>query len=300
MKKIFYLTILCLACIVSTGNLIAQEVIVTDDATYTTPADGSVLDVKSTTKGLIIPRMTTTQRTTLGNSTPANGVVVYDIDLDSFWYWDTGAWHQIAASNLDLTNVSFGDGSNYSTFENDGTLLFVGDARVWNDFVVPGTAATTGSVNPPDFSEFVDGIYTYAFRGGNSNVDQVFIAVQMPHDWDEGTSINPHVHWAPATVSTGTQQVEWNFEYVWQNYQSEFPSTSTKINDVTGEVTATHRHNITEFGPIDATGKSISSILMCRLWRDGDNDSYNGDAFLLSFDIHYQTNTAGSRTEFTK
>jgi len=42
----------------------AQQVIVSDDASYTTPANGAMLDVKSTTKGFMVPRMTTAQRTT--------------------------------------------------------------------------------------------------------------------------------------------------------------------------------------------------------------------------------------------
>jgi len=90
----------------------AQQVIVTDDAGYTSPASGAMLDVKSSTKGFIVPRMTTAQRTTLGNTTPVNGVVVYDTDLKSFWYWETSEWKQIAASGLNLNSIKFGDGTN--------------------------------------------------------------------------------------------------------------------------------------------------------------------------------------------
>jgi hypothetical protein len=299
MKKLIFITGMLLFPFLHPA-VTAQEVIITDDASYTTPADGAILDVKSTSRGFIVPRMTTVERTTLGSTPPANGVVVYDTDLGSFWYWKTDAWQEIAASNLNLQNVRFGDADNYSTFEADGTLLMIGDARVWNDFVVPGTAARAGSVNPPAFVEFRDGIYTLAFGGGNSKFDQVFLAIQMPHDWDEGTQIEPHIHWAPAAVTTATDQVNWNFEYVWQNHESVFPSSSTKINNILDDVGVAYRHNITSFGLIDATGMTISSILMCRLWRNGDTDSYNNDAFLLSFDIHYQTNTIGSREQYTK
>ncbi|MDT8394012.1 MAG: hypothetical protein RQ761_09205 [Bacteroidales bacterium] len=299
MTKLIFITGILLLSFLQT-HVSAQSVIVSDDPAYTNPADGAVLDVKSTTKGFIVPRMTTAQRTTLGSTTPVNGVVVYDTDMGSFWYWKINAWQEIAASNLNLQNIRFGDADNYSTFEADGTLLMIGNARVWNDFVVPGSAAKVGSVNPPAFIAFVDGIYTLAFSGGNNNYDQVFLAIQMPHDWDEGTAIEPHVHWSPAAVTTATEVVNWNFEYVWQDYESVFPSASQKINNIAGDVVASFRHNMTSFGLIDATGMKISSILMCRLWRNGHTDSYNDNAFLLSFDIHYQTNTIGSRDQYIK
>ena len=123
----------------------AQQVIVTDDPAYTTPATGAMLDVKSTTRGFMVPRMTTTEKNAL---TPANGVVVYDTDLKSFYYYENSAWNQIAASGLNLTNVKFGDASNYSTFEADGTLLMVGNATVWDDLRVPLSEPSTGETKP--------------------------------------------------------------------------------------------------------------------------------------------------------
>ena len=55
-----------------------------------TPDASSVLDVQSTTKGLLIPRMSTAQRTTI--STPAVGLMVYDTTTQSFWYYKSSGW----------------------------------------------------------------------------------------------------------------------------------------------------------------------------------------------------------------
>lgn len=52
-----------------------------------TPDPTSVLHVESTTQGFLTPRMTTTQRTAI--TTPANGLMVYDTTLASFYYYDT-------------------------------------------------------------------------------------------------------------------------------------------------------------------------------------------------------------------
>src|SRR5207247_356979 len=49
-----------------------------------TTAPQGALDVVSTTGGLIVPRMTTSQRTTL---TAVKGMIVYDTDLDQFFHY---------------------------------------------------------------------------------------------------------------------------------------------------------------------------------------------------------------------
>lgn len=53
----------------------------------TTPDASSILDIESTTQGFRPPRMTTTQRTAI--TSPANGLMVFDTTLGSFYYYDT-------------------------------------------------------------------------------------------------------------------------------------------------------------------------------------------------------------------
>jgi hypothetical protein len=54
-----------------------------------------MLDVTSTTKGLLAPRMTTTERTAI--TSPATGLLVYDISLSLFHYYNGTAWTAITA-----------------------------------------------------------------------------------------------------------------------------------------------------------------------------------------------------------
>ncbi|MCS6796906.1 MAG: hypothetical protein NZ516_13205, partial [Raineya sp.] len=52
-----------------------------------TPDGSAMLDVQSTTRGLLVPRMTQAERTAIG--TPANGLLVYQTDnTRGFWYYD--------------------------------------------------------------------------------------------------------------------------------------------------------------------------------------------------------------------
>lgn len=64
----------------------------------TTPDASSVLDVSSTTQGLLAPRMSTTERNNI--SSPAEGLLVFDTDEDAFFYYDTtsGSWIELIAS----------------------------------------------------------------------------------------------------------------------------------------------------------------------------------------------------------
>lgn len=51
----------------------------------TSPSPSSILDVTSTTKGFLAPRMTTLQRNAI--TSPADGLMVYDTDIRSFYYY---------------------------------------------------------------------------------------------------------------------------------------------------------------------------------------------------------------------
>src|SRR6187402_630757 len=57
-------------------------------------ADASaMLDVASSSKGFLAPRMTTVQRT--GIFSPANGLLVFDTDTETYWYYST-TWKEFS------------------------------------------------------------------------------------------------------------------------------------------------------------------------------------------------------------
>lgn len=61
-----------------------------------TPDPSSILDISSTTQGMLTPRMTTTQRTSI--SSPADGLIVYDTTEKSFYFYNvlTSLWSKIS------------------------------------------------------------------------------------------------------------------------------------------------------------------------------------------------------------
>lgn len=68
----------------------------------TTPDASAVLDIQSTDKGLLIPRMTATQRAAI--ATPATGLLVYQTDATTGLYsYDGSAWKSLTSSGTNST-----------------------------------------------------------------------------------------------------------------------------------------------------------------------------------------------------
>ena len=195
---------------------------------------------------------------------------------------------------------TFGDGGSgdYTTFEADGTILFTGNATVWDDLRFPVSSVKRLGFSDPGWRQFKDsgggsvGVYSLAF---DKNIEEeVYFTVQLPHSYKEGSNITPHVHWSPADGDAGN--VVWALEYTWANMNGTFGNTTTIIVTDAADGTV-GKHQFVDFSAIDGTGKTISSILMCRLYRFSSSgaDTYDDDAFLLEIDFHFEMDTIGSR-----
>ena len=80
-----------------------------------TPNASSILDVTSTTKGLLTPRMTTAQRNAI--TTPADGLMVYDTDLKLLYYYSSGS-----SSWLPLNNALSAGRTNFKRIKSAADL----------------------------------------------------------------------------------------------------------------------------------------------------------------------------------
>jgi len=97
MKKFFLL----LKTFFVIGVVYAQQgVAITTDGT--SPDNSAMLDIKSTSKGILIPRMTVAQRTAIAS--PANGLLIYQTDgTTGFYFYNGIAWTSISATTGPLT-----------------------------------------------------------------------------------------------------------------------------------------------------------------------------------------------------
>ena len=71
----------------------SQNIGINEDGS--TPNPNAILDIKSFTKGLLIPRVSTTGRLAIPNT---KGMLVYDTTAASFWYNTGSAWQNMAAT----------------------------------------------------------------------------------------------------------------------------------------------------------------------------------------------------------
>lgn len=67
------------------------------------PNTSSILDITSTNKGFLVPRMNTTQRTGIMN--PARGLLVFDTDTGDFWLYSGSTW-LIVTSRVPIPGVA--------------------------------------------------------------------------------------------------------------------------------------------------------------------------------------------------
>ncbi len=177
----------------------------------------------------------------------------------------------------------------------------------------------TGASNPPSLTQFMDngagsvGVYVFAFsyQAVAGNERQMYFAVQLPHGYKNGTNIKPHIHWSPAVTGGVNEFVKWGLEYTWQNIDGTFGNTTIITSDASGASTATisgdttltaDKHYVSEIGTITGTGKEISSMLVCRIFRNSSHadDNLIQDAFAFEVDFHFEVNTIGSRQEYVK
>lgn len=263
----------CLFAILLISNTsVAQNIGI--NATGATPDASAALDVANSTKGVLVPRVALTAVNSASPVTsPATSLIVYNTATagtapndvtPGYYFWDGTTWLRLTASNtsntvIDDLRVSIDKGTNSAQL---GSLTGIVGPEVW------------------------------FFRNG-AGVEAMSFTAQLPHNWKAGSIIYPHIHWVPR--ASGAGDVQWNLDYSWadlnQTTPATFPAVTTSSVVVTGPFTA-NNHLMTPLTPgnvgIDGTGKIVSSVLICRIWRDSSlaSDTYNADAGGLSIDFH--------------
>jgi len=89
------------------------------NSTGATAAPSAMLDVNSTTQGVLIPRMTAAQRTAI--SSPASGLLVYQTDgIAGFYFYNGSVWYSL---NSTSTTAVIGNSLGNATFIGTGSSL---------------------------------------------------------------------------------------------------------------------------------------------------------------------------------
>lgn len=120
-----------------------------------TPAATAILDIASTSKGLLIPRMTTVQRT--GIASPAAGLQVYDTDLNSLYFYNGTSWQALGASGSGVISLNGLTGA--QTFANGFTgttpaFSPAGSVHTLNIPMASAASVTAGLISKTDYDSF--------------------------------------------------------------------------------------------------------------------------------------------------
>ncbi|WP_370098197.1 hypothetical protein [Xanthomarina gelatinilytica] len=144
-KNLPLFAIKCMAFFLLSANIYSQVGIGT-----LTPNASAMLDVESTTKGLLTPRMTSAERTAISN--PANGLLVYDTTENAFYFYKSATWtkldsqvrdnYKLIKSAADLSaELTAGGGSKYllnsnTLYEINGTINLAYPIDINNAYVM--------------------------------------------------------------------------------------------------------------------------------------------------------------------
>lgn len=203
----------------------------------------------------------------------------------------------LSGSSL-LSPSKFGDvpGGNYSGFESDGTLVNYGDSTVFDDFSVPLTKEKQGQSDKPD--------YDYTNLGllfpQNDATEIIYLTFQMSHMKKLDSDIYFHVHYIQSSATKPTFKIQYKF---YKN-GSEVPGSWTTLSTSDGDkgIFTYSSGDILQIATFPAitppSSESVSANLDVKFYRD-DND-LTGDCLTKYIDFHFEKNTNGSRTQYTK
>jgi len=127
MKKFTKMIAIIVAVAISLSYTANAQVSINTDGTD--PDGSAMLDVKSSDKGMLIPRMTQAQMEAI--TSPATGLMIYQTDeTTGFWYYDGSVWEAVVNRTNILSimeslqnGVRDIDGNHYET-------VLIGD-RIW-------------------------------------------------------------------------------------------------------------------------------------------------------------------------
>lgn len=235
--------------------------------------------------------------------------IIFDIDELAVWSkalnnseiadrYNGGAGEGLIGNEVNLVGLW--------RFEESSGSTFADSTATANDGSITGTESThfewiDGHVGAPNIGSL--GVVLPFFS--NTTRNELYFTAQLPHGWREGSNIEPHIHWVPPTNGGVGERVTWGLEYSWASVGDVFGNTTILTGSTVGptdEDLVAYKHYVTDLGTIDATGKTLSSMLVCRVFRDplDVNDNYGDFATLLEIDFHYEVDSLGSQEEFIK
>jgi hypothetical protein len=173
-----------------------QSIAINTDGSIPNPS--AILDVKSTTRGFLMPRMTTAQRNAIAS--PAEGLKVYDTDTKTFWFYNGTGWIQSAG------------GSSTNFWSQNGTHIFKNN----------GGNVGIGTINPEQLLTIQSPVNSYGITHTDNNIRlSTFVGGGAGGAWIGTQSNHPfHIY----TNNGATPNVSFT-----TGFSSDFKGTTPRI-----------------------------------------------------------------------
>jgi hypothetical protein len=221
-------------------------------------------------------------------------------------YWDREDTTIFPNNDGDIVEMGTRATGDFTRVEADGTVSFQGEATVWNDIIMAFDSARVPAANAPTWASFVGNLKAYTF-GVN---DFVEVTAEMQHQYKEGSDFEIHIHWATNGTDGTDRAVKWEVEYTiasMDNPQTTgvgevFPvPTVVSAEQVIPADTPSLTHMYVDIADIVGTNCKIGEIIKLRVRRiAAAGTAPSSDPFGFQIGIHYEGDTVGSRTEYTK
>src|SRR3990167_1384420 len=173
---------------------------------------------------------------------------------------------------------------------------------LWTSLIGVVRKGNVGTTTDPAFRIFrnngagSNGVYAFFFA--RNIEEELFFTAQLPHSYEEGTDIEPHIHFS--SVSSATGNVIWGLEYNWANIGDLFPITTISTVTYSAGASIQYQHIVANLQVISGTGKRTSSMINGRVYRQKTNNTYNDDVAFLEIDFHFKQCGMGTNTPFNK
>jgi hypothetical protein len=164
--RLIWITLIIFTSVISYSQ---NNITITDNSSHNADVS-SVLDVYSTSKGMLIPRMNTSQINTV--SSPATGLLVFNTDENSFWFFNGTTWDDLSSGSTGLWNVNPSSGAVY--LKNTQTNVGIGTTDPIGKLSIVGNSGANPD-NPlfevkdefgvPIFSVTSEGVRIYVKTG---------------------------------------------------------------------------------------------------------------------------------------
>ena len=236
MKKVSFLITVT---IFFTGAIFAQGVGIKSDASATD--NSAMLEIKSTNKGFLIPRMTAIQRTAINS--PASGLMVYQTDTPAgFYYYDGTSWKLVGTSGQHYIGELYGGG-----------VVFWVDNTGLHGLIV----------------SMIDISSSQKY----SNISTILIGQTAQSDWNGMTNSNAVTGQAGHTISAAKLCLEYtNEDYGTGIFSDWYLPSRTEFNDLRNNMKAVTK-------TLDTDGNPATTPLNWLYWTSTESNAEKAWAY---------------------